>query len=141
MQLPEHLHLSEPTLILRADHQQADFHMADSDSLELLEQVHLDKETFSDNEASGANPGTSESHDGEAHKRFAKMLAEGMAHLFHDAGVGRMYVAAPADVLSALEAQLPQDVKAHMQKTITANLMKSSMLDVVTRFHETMAKM
>lgn len=141
MQLPEHLHLSEPTLILRADHQHADFHMADGDSLELLEEVHLEKETFTDNESSGANPGTSESHDGEAHKRFAKMLAEGITHLFHDAGVGRMYVAAPADVLSALEAQLSQEVKGHLHKTISADLMKSPMLDVVTRFHETMAKM
>lgn len=134
MQLPEALSFSEPTLIVRCDQYHAEFFMADGTLIESLETMTRQKNVYSDNEASNANPGAS-SEDGLADlKHFASRIAEGLTVLKRDGGLERIFLACEAEMGNYILEHLTSEVSAIIKKHLKVNVMKENPVALVERF-------
>jgi hypothetical protein len=134
MQLPEVLSFSEPTLIIRCDQYHAEFFMADGTLFESLETMTRQKNIYSDNEASNANPGVS-SEDGLADlKQFASRIAEGLTVLKRDGGLEHIYLACEPEMSNYILSHLAPEVSAIIKKHLKVNVMKEDPIAMVERF-------
>lgn len=133
MELSSH-HFAEPTLILRFDRMHAEFWMADQETCEMLETLSREKPTYTDNEASNANAGTSDADDTAEVRQYVKRIADGLALLQSEGDLAHVWLAAEAELLHLLQEDANQAVKACFDKMISVNVMKDSVPELLERF-------
>ncbi len=134
MQLSSTNSFAEPTLILRFDRVHAEFWMADQETCELLETLSREKPTYTDNEASNANAGTSDADDTAEVRIYVKKIAEGLALLQTEGDLAHVWIAAEAELLHLLQEDANQAVKACIEKMISVHAMKDSIPELLERF-------
>lgn len=127
MLLPSELQkFSHPTLIVLTDHIHAKLWLAHE--LELKEIDHLDmpRERMTDREEIETDADPDRLH------RMMKELASRITH--HATNAQHIYLAMKADIMHALEKELPSPTKNLINRRQPHDLMKEEMLDVVKRF-------
>lgn len=131
MQLPQDLqHFEFPALIVVADHVHAQFWLAHNDTLEEVEVVELQKDTYSDNEAIGLGL---EKNDEHRLHEYVHMLVDRLEEIMNEGVADSIHLVMDTELANSVIDHSSTEIQEQVGKQIHADLMKEDPLEVVKR--------
>ncbi len=140
MQFSDTNHLFETrTLLVRADHQQAECWTAFQDTLEIGARVerpslpeHDHRGAFVDTDHGGSMSATEKHHD-EAGREYVALVAKTICEQIKIHDTSHLWLIMDAELLHLVRKELPQTVQAHITRSLPRDLMQVDMTTVVER--------
>lgn len=146
MLIPTELrHFSDATLILIGDHRETRFYLTDNIEISNPFSVEAPLPAHPNQEGSvvvgkgrRANPDSSVD-EGVERERYSKELVRAILETVRTNNIQSICLALPAELIRRIQEELPPASRSLIQKTLSKNLVKEDLPDVLRRLCETPA--